>query len=101
MVDVNEMKKLKQAIVNRSSQLHDTLYHYALWYGYDKIKIISGFNWLEIYVYKGQTGARVIVTYEALIYTDYITLMDEIKEAIKASFECACTIPIEFENPYV
>lgn len=96
MLDVEEVKRYKNKFDKRIDLLFDSLS-----YTYDKIRIVREFQWLAIYAFKDDSIAKVRVTYEALLDTKYVTLVKQIREAIKASFECACTIPIEYENPNV
>lgn len=83
----DELKKKKRLIDGRISSLKDTLWHYALWCGYDKVEVVCNFIWLDIFVFQGEKVAKVSVAYEELIETNYTTLMDKIKEAINVSFE--------------
>lgn len=96
MLDVKDLKNYKNKFDRRIDFLVDSLS-----YNYDKIRIVRESQWIVIYVFKDNLVAKVTVTYEALLDTNYIALIRKIREAIKASFEYSSTIPIEYEYPFV
>ena len=82
MLDVEEVKRYKNKFDKRIDHLFDTLS-----YTYDKIRIVREFHHIHIaiYAFKDDEVAKVTVTYDALLDTNYAILIREIKEAINAS----------------
>ena len=97
MLDREELlKRYKIKFDKRINLIFDSLS-----YAYDKIRIVREFHHITIYAFNDNVVAKVTVTYEALLDTNYAILIRQIKEAINASMITACTIPLEYENPYV